>query len=204
MLEGWGKWFFSNVYGDAEANAVASEHANLVREPLKGHHQVFVVPREPLVALVTNQAAGDLISDSTVESASLALYWVGVFNQLVQQETDYNALHLAEIRGEVISGADREGIARGVFSISQMIHGTGIARAAQQDGWYQRLTHDVRRDVDRLSAQVARPWWLTVTVGLAAVLTVVALALSIWAAVDTNASRGFHRHHADGAGIQHP
>jgi hypothetical protein len=112
MLDGWGSWFFSHVYGEADAAARAMEDAELVRKE-RGHHQVFLVPREPLVALATSPAAGDLISDDTVESASLALYWIGVFNQLVQQETDFNALHLAEIRGEVISEPEREAVALG-------------------------------------------------------------------------------------------
>ena len=47
----------------------------------KSHHQIFVVPRESLVALVTHSSAGDLITDETVRSASDALYWVGVFNR---------------------------------------------------------------------------------------------------------------------------
>jgi hypothetical protein len=160
LLHGWGATFFTTVYDDTLATAQAQAAYDAVVQD-KTYAQIFAVPRESLVALVNHPAAGDLIFDDTVRSASDALYGVGLFNQLVEQQTSYNALHAADIRGDVIDDKQRIAIANGAFSISMMIHRRAIDGANTSGGWYARLRDEVQRNLASLDERVRRRWWVT-------------------------------------------
>jgi hypothetical protein len=143
-----------------------------------------VVPREPLVALVNSPSAGDLIAVETVETASLALYWVGVFNQLVQQQTDFNARHLAEIRDARIEEERLAAIGRGAYEISHMVHATGIASANAEGGWYRRLSEAVETNIADLEKRL-RSWRQYTWVGLTVGLLLGTLVLAGWRSLTT-------------------
>lgn len=182
MVRGWGEWFFSTVYTDEGAKQRAFQEAENVQR--RGYGQVFLVPTESLASLVNSPAAGDLIDTAAVEAASLALYWVGVFNQLVQQQTDFNARHLAEIRDETLSAERRDALASAAFSISHMIHGSGVASANAEDGWYRNLCDRVEANIRELDERARRPWWWQRWVALALTLLAASLAMAVWTFFD--------------------
>jgi hypothetical protein len=182
MVRGWGEWFFSTVYTEEGAKQRAFQDAENVQR--RGYGQVFLVPNESLASLVNSPAAGDLIDTEAVEAASLALYWVGVFNQLVQQQTDFNARHLAEIRDETLSAERRDALASAAFSISHMIHGSGVASANAEEGWYRNLCDRVEANIRELDEMARRPWWWQRWVALALTLLAASLAMAVWTFVD--------------------
>jgi hypothetical protein len=69
---------------------------------------------------------------------------LGVFNQIVQQQTDFLATHIAEIVDATL-GADnarREALANAAYSISFMLHANGIGDAK----WYADLKQALARN----------------------------------------------------------
>ena len=107
--KGWGEEYFRARWTEEKALESGSERADGVRN--KRWYQVFVVPTEPLRALIASPHAGDLISEDVVYAANLALWHIVVFNQLVEQSTQMNALHLAEIVDPNLDQERREAIA---------------------------------------------------------------------------------------------
>jgi hypothetical protein len=78
-----------------------------------------------------------------------------VFNQLVQQQTDFIAMHAAEIRGH----RDKEALATAADVISQHLHEGGIGDAE----WYRELIHALDANIDQLASALKakkqrRPW----------------------------------------------
>jgi hypothetical protein len=120
---GWAEHYFATVYtgdpGDPELDKRLEEAwASVVerRSPM----QVFPVPLAPLQLLVSSP---DLVSDETVFIANVALWRIGVFNQYVRIQEDFNARlapeihdpHLDEDRRKAIghaAGLDRGADAR--------------------------------------------------------------------------------------------
>jgi hypothetical protein len=48
----------------------------------------FRVPTDPLVSLIMQPGEGRFVSRSTIEAANIALWRMGQFNQIVQEQTD--------------------------------------------------------------------------------------------------------------------
>jgi hypothetical protein len=89
--------------------------------------------------------------------ASVALWQLGIFNQLVRQQTDYNALHLAEIRDDELPLARREALSKAAYSISRMLHKNGVGDAA----WYWALIDQLttnRRELQKRTRPRLRRW----------------------------------------------
>lgn len=141
-MSAWGQHYFHTIYTDE----VAKERARRTYELLmiRGIDQVLVVPTEPLAMLATVAPHPGLIEAPTVAVANTALWRVGVFNQLVQQLTDFNAAHAVEITSKATEWERREDIAAAAMSLSYFVHrdGIGEAGAAHPDGsvgWYRAL-----------------------------------------------------------------
>ena len=98
------------------------------------NYRVSIDPVASLIAL-----SGDTwpFSQRTVRAANIALSRMTVFNQLVQQQTDFNVLHVAHLRR--FGGRDRTPIAEAGFTISGIIHG-----AIDDASWY----HDLKLALD--------------------------------------------------------
>lgn len=149
----WGALYFGSGY---DAKAVDDRARQEYETVLHGSYgQVFHVPTEPLAALVANPAAGGLVRRATVEAASVALWQLGVFNQLVRQQTDFNARHLAELYDDGLPPQRRETLAKAASAHSRMLHANGIGDAH----WYQTLMRELATNIDLLNAQLGRPWW---------------------------------------------
>jgi hypothetical protein len=118
--------------------------------------QVFVVPTEPLEKLATSDAGGDLISVVTVAAANHALWRVHVFNQLVLQQTIFNAVTHSELRDAETTDARKEAIGQSARIISQVLHHYGVDGAASPGGWYERLKNALAADIEKLTA-MTRP-----------------------------------------------
>jgi hypothetical protein len=76
-----------------------------------------------------------LISEETVFAANFALWRVMIFNQYVQQQALFNALHAAEILDPATTD-DRLmtlGVAAG--NLSEGLHLDGIGQANADGGW---------------------------------------------------------------------
>jgi len=157
MAEGWGSWFFSNGYSSENAGLRARQDFEKISNS-KNYGQVFLVPAHTVAALLTSPSVGDLVSLETITTANLALYRIGVFNQLVKQQTEFNTRHAAEIVDDTLPPERRTAIAREAYGISNMIHADGIGEANLPGGWYRSLTEAVEKNVCALDIELARCW----------------------------------------------
>jgi hypothetical protein len=115
----------------------------------QSYGQVHRVPIEPLTALIEQPGVANLIRKETVESVNFALWRIGVFNQFVQQQTDFNTLHLAEIGDPRTPHARRVVLAESARAISKSLHGDGIGDA----GWYQTLKDELGKNITELEPE---------------------------------------------------
>jgi hypothetical protein len=149
----WGDKYFGCPYSDSDVAAHARVAYVAISE--RRYSQVFVVPTEPLATLLGSAAAGRWISEQTVEAANVALWRIGVFNQLVDQQTDFNSRHLAEFRDDKLSPPRREVLAKSAEALSRMLHGEGIGDAE----WYQELKRQLAANIKSLDALGTRSRW---------------------------------------------
>ena len=143
MLPFWGDAFFQNGYDVHGASVRAKDDFDHVMAGSFG--QVFCVPVQPLTALIEQPGGLGLVRRGTIEAANVALYRMGVFNQFVQQQTEFNTRHLAEIKDN-ISDARRRVLAESARSLSTMLHLHGIGDA----GWYQNLKLELEANINEL------------------------------------------------------
>jgi hypothetical protein len=159
---GWGDLYFAHGYDDDGAKRRAASDAEAI---LNGtFNQVFVVPAEPLLVVAASPAAGDLISDETIRAASFGVWKIGVFNQLVRAQTDWNVQHGVEVLDPATSDGRRDSLARAAVGVSHMLHLQGIGEANAQGGWYRRLKRAVDDDLLRLAVErrllwTRNEWW---------------------------------------------
>jgi hypothetical protein len=151
-IKPWGDLYFGDPYDEAAAVKRASQDYSQIASG--NYAQVFYVPTEPLAALIASPAAGGLIGRDTVEAASVALWRIDVFNQLVRQQTDFNTNHLAEIRDDDLPAERREVLGRAAFSISTMLHRNGIGDAL----WYSEMMSALEANRADLEHRRGR-WW---------------------------------------------
>jgi hypothetical protein len=148
----WGDSYFAQSYVGEDVDNRARQDFMTVQSG--NYAQIFHVPTEPLTTLVANPAAGDLIPRETMEAVNVALWQIGVFNQLVDKQTDFNARHLAEIRDDSLPPERREALANAAYSLSHMLHGSGIG-----DGeWYATLKRELDANVAQLESRRVRSW----------------------------------------------
>jgi hypothetical protein len=113
-----------------------------------------------------------------------ALYQIGVFNQLVRQQTDFIAQHLHEIADGSLSTYRRRVLASAARSQSRMLHGVGIGNAGGAGGWFRYLTDEIDENIKWLNAKVQPPWWMQLMVGIALCVVTITAALAIWQGID--------------------
>ena len=145
------------VYTDADAAARATEG-------MKGVHrgtfdQVFVAPIQPLELLARASPQAGFISVATVSAANVALWRLQVFNQLVTQQTLFNALHAAEITDRATSPERRSALAEAARNVSFTLHRHGIGPANAPGGWYRNLKEALSGDIAELERRERRPAW---------------------------------------------
>lgn len=179
---GWGEIYFSNVYERGESLKAVAERAE--HQARRGaFDQVFVVPTEPLEKLATTDAGADLISVETVAAANHGLWRVHVFNQLVMQQTIFNAVTHSELRDADTTDARKEAIAQSARHISVTLHHYGVDGAGAPDGWYERLKTGIASDLSRLetmSRKDFRRWlrgWIFAAIDVAVVAGFIALTV---------------------------
>ena len=119
------------------------------------HCQNFRVPTEPIASLIQQSGEGWLISGETIAAANIALWKIGIFNQLVQQQTDFNAFHLAEFSHVNLDLTRRNALAQAAWRLSVTIHQYGIGDAS----WYRRLMTALDHNVEALEKRKLRKWW---------------------------------------------
>ena len=161
-MSAWGQHYFRTIYTDEVARARAHTTYDLVMN--RGIDQVLVLPTEPLAMLATAAPHPGLIEAPTVAVANTALWRVGVFNQLVQQLTDFNAAHAVEITSKATERERREDIAAAAMSLSYFVHfdGIGEAGAAHPDGtvgWYRALVAGLIVNMKALEDLQKRARW---------------------------------------------
>jgi hypothetical protein len=174
----WGELYFRGGYDEETARQRAQRDFDYVMTC--GYGQVFHVPTEPLAALIASPAAGGLIGKATVEAANVALWQLGVFNQLVRQQTDFNASHLAEIRDGTLPQTRRQAIADAAYSLSGMLHAQGIGDAS----WYAALMRELEANMRELADRRAEGWWRRPALALATLFVVGAIVAATWTGID--------------------
>jgi len=140
----WGELYFGGGYTEESARARAQQDYDAISK--RSYAQVFEVPTEPLAALVASPFAGTLIGNETIEAAQVALWQIGVFNQLVRQQTDLNSRHLAEIADPELPESRRHAVAQGAWWVSFMLHASAIGDAR----WYARLKGELAQNISLL------------------------------------------------------
>jgi hypothetical protein len=113
----------------------------------------------------------------------VALWQLGVFNQLVQQQTAFYGAHMAEINDENLSQSDRLALAKAATAQAYMLHGRGIGNAGANDGWYRRLTNQVEKNASDLR-RAARWWRVSPGLAFAAVVLIIAVGVAVDARSD--------------------
>lgn len=145
----WGDIYFTTVYDAKGLNERA--HAARRQSELGVFDLVFVVPTEPIELLATSPAGEDLISAETIYAANLALWRLHVFNQLVMQQTVFNAVTYTDRLDASVSRKRHDAIAEAAAYFSLVLHKYGVDGVAAEGGWYQRLTAALEKDIDRLT-----------------------------------------------------
>jgi hypothetical protein len=148
---GWGELYFSKIY----TPEVHVERTEETRQRIMARHfdQVFVVPAEPLRLLAT--ASPDPISPRTVAAANTALWRIEVFNQLVLEQTAFNAQIAAELTDRSTTSSKLEDLAQAAVLLSRMVHGDGIGDANASGGWYRELKNAVQANIDELEQRLS-------------------------------------------------
>jgi hypothetical protein len=148
----WGDMHFGGKgYTADSANVRAQDDYRAVKAG--GYGQNFRVPTEPLTTLIQQPGEGAFIRRETIAAANIALWRLGVFNQLVQQQTDFNALYLSQ--GQALSDEQREALADAARNISVMIHRDAIGDAS----WYRGLMKAIEENIADLERRLERKWW---------------------------------------------
>jgi hypothetical protein len=155
--QGWGRLYFARSASGATALQAGADAQRLVERG--GSYQAYRVPLAPLERLATARGAGTLVSEETVLAANLALWRVGVFNHLVDKQTSFNVAHAVEIADDATPSDRRRAISVAAAGIATALHLDGVGRAADDNGWYRRLTEAVAADIRRLGRLHASPWW---------------------------------------------
>jgi len=148
----WGdKYFDADYSGDNGTQRAHGDYELIMqgRDPASN----FRVPTESFVVLVQQPETGLLIERRTIQAANVALERIGSFNQYVQQQTDFLALHMAEIKDPSLPLEKREPIAWAAERISQMIHSDGIRNGA----WYKEFFDALEENIGNLEERLRRP-----------------------------------------------
>ena len=124
-----------------------------------GFDLVFVVPTEPLEHLARASPRTGFISVETVSAANVALWRLQVFNQLVGQQTLFNALNAAEITNRSLDPERKAALAEAARGMSFTVHRHGIGLANAPGGWYRNLKEALSSDIAELERLERRPWW---------------------------------------------
>lgn len=146
--KGWGAEYFDTSYADGGGRKRARQDYEMVTKG--GYSQVLGVPTAPLVTLIGSPHAGDLIDEQTLYAASIALWHIENFNQLVQQQSQLVAAHLPDIADKRTRTRRRDAIARAFFAQSEMLHSRGVGNAGADEGWYTELCRSVEANIAAL------------------------------------------------------
>ncbi len=150
VREWGGKYFDADYSGE---NGTRRAHIDYERMMNRDPASNFMVPTDSFVVLVQQPETGLLIERRTIQAANVALERIGSFNQYVQQQTDFLALHMAEIKDPLLPTEKLEPIAWAAERISQMIHSDGI-----RDGtWYREFFDALEENIRNLEARLRRP-----------------------------------------------
>ena len=151
-IRAWGTDHFG---GDGYDEQAAKDRAQEdYSRAMKGgtYSQIFRVPMEPVANLI--HQPGELVNRETVEAANIALRKMCQYNQLVQQQTDFNARHLAEFYDKSLDTTQREVLAEAAYAISFMIHVDAIGA----DQWFPRLMDAIDSNIVELENALDVPF----------------------------------------------
>jgi len=147
-LDAWYDDFFSASY----AGSVAGEraHGDYLKIMKFGVYvQNYRVPIEPVSSLIQPTGGTWSFSPETVRAANVALFRMTFFNQLVQQQTDFNRQHAADLRR---FNERRTPIAQAAERISEHIHAV-IDNAK----WYKELDDALATNIQQLERMLNQP-----------------------------------------------
>jgi len=153
-MEAWAKDYFDTSYAGAAAKDRAELDFNAIMQG--SYFQNFRVSPEPVASLLQPPGEAWPIDSETITVASIALLRMGQFNQLVQQQTDFNALHAAEIRDEALGDNRRLAIAKSGRRISEIMHGDVIGDAKWYKGLMKALDKNIQ-DLDHSTEEIGPP-----------------------------------------------
>ena len=166
-LRDWHDNFFNTPYKGQAADDRAELDFNLVMRG--GYMTNYRVATEPVASLIRPAAGIEPYSRKTVRAANIALSRMTVFNQLVQQQTDFVAFNTVELRRlsrqqpvtlhSLLAALDsppmpdddpRRPIAEAARSISSQLHGV-----IDDASWYLELRAALDENIDELTALLA-------------------------------------------------
>lgn len=145
-LADWHDNFFMTGYEGAAATARAQLDYNHVKAG--GYIQNYRVPTEPVASLIRPAEELWPVEPTTIQAANVALSRMTVFNQLVQQQTDFNLRHSVELRR--LTEDEREPIAQAAMRISSDLHGGAIGDST----WYMNLKKSLEDNIGTLQGEL--------------------------------------------------
>jgi hypothetical protein len=152
-MEPWATLYFRTNYDEKTARTRA--HLDYDAVMRRGHGIVYRVPTDGVSALIDRLGQGIPARAETIEAINIALWQIGKFNQLVQQQTDFHATHLPEIMNPQLPEANRIALATAAESISFLLHFGGISNGM----WYQSLLDELSAESASLGERLGRRWW---------------------------------------------
>lgn len=152
-IDFWGRSHFGESWTGNRAFTRAREDYDRVMNHEYG--QIWRVPAEPLFTILQQQDEGRFITGDTIRAVNNALWRIGQYNQIVQQQTDFNAQHAAEITGNEISSDRRAAIAASAERISRHIHSDIIGDAS----WFSGLLTALDLNISQLNTLGPARWW---------------------------------------------
>ena len=149
----WGPQHFETSYTDE----VATMRSRMDAAAIVGHgySMNFCVPTEPIASLIHHAGDKWQIRAKTVEAANKALWRIGTFNQIVQMQTEFNALHFPEVLDDDIDDKRREAIAKAASTISYILHANTIG----EEPWYREYMDAIAENVALIERLRKRHWW---------------------------------------------
>ncbi len=123
------------------------------RSAAGGLDHVFVLPTEPVAALIADQraVAAGLISPDTVVRGTVALWQISKINELVREQATFNAMYAPDFADKSLSLDRQAAVLEAGVGISDFLHGTGVGDA--RDSWYEPLKDSVDADLRALESR---------------------------------------------------
>jgi len=115
----------------------------------------FHVPTEPLTSVLMHPNEEQLIEPATITAVNVALWVLGWFNQLVEEQTIFYGNHAVDLIGKVDDIETRERVAKYAREQSLLLHEKIIGNRI----WYNDMINALKFNIKKLDDSGRQRWW---------------------------------------------